>query len=87
MKEKIPFPESENGYILVRRKDFSKYITDELLSLIEMWHRIKAYGWPQGKGYLTEPEAVRVIVELFDTEKANYLAWEENNGSGTDRRT
>lgn len=86
MKEKIPFPESENGYILVRRKDFSNYITDELLSLIEMWHRIKAYGWPQGKGYLAEPEAVRVIVELFDAEKANFLAWEKNNGR-TDGRT
>lgn len=87
MQEKIPFPETETGFILVRRKDFSKYITDELLSLIEMWHRIKAYGWPQGKGYLTEPETVRVIVELFDTAKANFLAWEKNNGSGTDGRT
>lgn len=87
MKEKLPFPESENGYILIRRKDFSKYITDELLSLIEMWHRIKAYGWPQGKGYLAEPEAVRVIVELFDAEKASFLAWEKKNNGRIDGRT
>ncbi|MCQ2585624.1 MAG: hypothetical protein MJ185_08530 [Treponema sp.] len=62
-------------------------MTEELLSLIQMWHRIKKYGWPQNKGYLAEPQAVRVIVELFDGEKETFLAWEKNNGSGTDGRT
>lgn len=64
----------------LKRKEFSKYITDELSSLVQMWHRICAYGWPQGKGYLAEPEAVREVVELFDREKANFLAWEKRNG-------
>ena len=64
----------------LKRKEFSKYITDELSSLVQMWHRICAYGWPQGKGYLAEPEAVREVVELFDREKANYLSWENRNG-------
>lgn len=47
-----------------------------------MWHRISAYGWPQGKGYLAEPEFVRSIVELFDREKAGYIAWEKKNNGG-----
>ena len=76
-KESFPWPESENGYIRIKRKDFEKYITDDLYEYIQMWHRICSYGWPQGKGYLAEPESVRVIVELFDQEKANFLAWEK----------
>lgn len=64
----------------LKRKEFSSYITDELSSLVQMWHRICAYGWPQGKGYLAEPEAVREVVELFDREKANFLVWEKRNG-------
>ena len=80
MKETLCWPENETGYIRIQRKDFSKYITEELTSLIQMWHRICAYGWPQGKGYLAEPDAVRTVVELFDREKANYLSWERANG-------
>lgn len=66
----------------LKRKEFSSYITDELSSLVQMWHRISAYGWPQGKGYLAEPEAVREVVELFDREKANFLAWEKRKNDG-----
>lgn len=67
----------------LKRKEFSSYITDELSSLVQMWHRISAYGWPQGKGYLAEPEAVREVVELFDREKANFLAWEKRKNGGS----
>ena len=64
----------------LKRKEFSQYITNELTELIQMWHRICAYGWPQGKGYLAEPEFVRSVVELFDKEKAGFLAWEKGRG-------
>jgi ubiquinone biosynthesis protein COQ9 len=82
MSESICWPENETGYMRIKRKDLSNYITEELTSLIQMWHRITAYGWPQGKGYLAEPEGVREIVELFDREKANYLLWEKAQNGG-----
>ncbi len=83
MAEQIAWPENEQGYTRIQRKDFSKYITEELSALIQMWHRISAYGWPQGKGYLAEPEAVREVVELFDKEKARYLTWEKKRNGRT----
>lgn len=86
-KECIPWPESETGYIRIKRKEISSYITRELTAYIQMWHRVKAYGWPQGRGYLAEPEAVRLIVELFDQEKNNFSSWESNNGKGAYGRT
>lgn len=79
VKENIPWPESPTGYIRIQRKDFSDYITEELLSYLQMWHRIKQYGWPQNRGYLAEPETVRLVVELFDAEKETFLAWKEKN--------
>lgn len=51
---------------------------------MRIWRRVKDYGWPQGKGYLSEPEAVRAVVELLDAERSSYLAWERNrNEPGT----
>ena len=86
MKETIPWPEqTDTGYIRLQRKEFKNYITDELSSLIEMWHRIKAYGWPQGKGYLAEPSAVVAVVRLFDTESQTFRGW-ENRKNGANKR-
>ncbi|MDE5899169.1 MAG: hypothetical protein K2H09_07920 [Treponemataceae bacterium] len=45
-----------------------------------MWLRIKRYGWPQGRGYLAEPEAVRMIVQLFDREQEAFRQWEKRHG-------
>lgn len=83
MKEEIPWPESETGYIRIPRKEIRNYITEELLSLTAMWHRISRYGWPHGGGYLAEPSAVRIVVELFDAEKSTYMQWERGHESGT----
>ena len=78
--ENICWPESETGYIRIKRKEIKSYITDELCQAVQTWRHIKQYGWPQGKGYLAEPRAVLSIVELFDREKTEYLAWMKNNG-------
>ncbi|MBR5965351.1 MAG: hypothetical protein IK015_04485 [Treponema sp.] len=59
-------------------------MTEELAAAMRIWRRVKDYGWPQGKGYLSEPEAVRAVVELLDAERSSYLAWERNrNEPGT----
>ena len=81
MTETICWPESETGYRRIKRKEITSYITDDLLDAVELWRRIKSYGWPQGKGYLAEPRAIFSVVALFDAEKANFAAWErERNG-------
>lgn len=86
-KETIPWPESETGYIRIKRGNFKKYVTEELGALFQIWRRVKAYGWPQGKGWLAEPEAVRVAVELLDAERETWLAWEkERNARGDNGR-
>lgn len=82
MQELICWPESETGYIRIKRKDFNRYITEEFLTAIGTWRRIKNYGWPQGRGYLAEPRTVLEMVELFDREKANYSAWKERSDGG-----
>lgn len=81
MTENICWPESETGYIRIKRGEIKSYITDGLLSLVALWQRIKRYGWPQGKGYLAEPRFVLSIVELFDSEKSNFLEWKKRNGN------
>lgn len=63
----------------IKRKEIKSYITESLIQAVGIWRRVKNYGWPQGKGYLAEPQAVVAIVELFDTEKANFAAWEKKN--------
>lgn len=80
MTENICWSESETGYIRIKRKEINSYITDDLLTATQTWRRIKRYGWPQGKGYLVEPRGLFGIVELFDREKENYLAWKKENG-------
>lgn len=81
MQEIICWPESETGYIRIKRKEIQAYITDELIQAVALWRRVKQYGWPQGKGYLAEPRAVFEVVELFDAAKNSYNAWEkERNG-------
>lgn len=80
-KETIPWPESDTGYIRVRRGDFGKYITDDLAAAVRTWRKIKRYGWPQGKGYLSEPAAVVEIVELFDAESENFRMFREKERS------
>ncbi len=80
MQERICWPESETGYIRIKRKEIKNYITDEFFTLVQTYKRIKQYGWPQGKGYLAEPRTLFAVVELFDREKAKYLAWMKNNG-------
>lgn len=81
MQETICWPESETGYIRIKRKEIKNYITDEFLTLVQTYNRIKKYGWPQGKGYLAEPRALFAVVELFDSEKSNRQRQEkEKNG-------
>lgn len=80
MTENICWSESETGYIRIKRKEINSYITDDLLTATQTWRRIKRYGWPQGKGYLAEPRGLFSVVELFDREKENYLAWKKENG-------
>lgn len=78
MQEQIAWPEQkETGYIRIRRKDIPQYMTNDLFAAVDLWRKIKDYGWPQGRGYLSEPRALMKLVQLFDTEKANYYAFKK----------
>ncbi len=76
MTERIAWPEQKDtGYIRIKRKDIHTYMTDDLFRAVELYARIKRYGWPQGRGYLAEPRAVFSLVTLFDGEKDNYQSF------------
>ena len=77
MSEKIAWPESETGYIRIKRKDIASYMTQEFFTLVDTYSRIKQYGWPQGKGYLAEARMLLELVTLFDDEKAHFKAFAE----------
>ena len=82
MAEQICWPESETGYIRIKRREIESYITNDFLKAFQAYKRVKQYGWPQGKGYLAEPRTLFSIVELFDSEKSNYSEWEKEKKNG-----
>ena len=43
MAEQVCWPESETGYIRIKRKEIESYITDDFLKAFQSYKRIKQY--------------------------------------------
>lgn len=64
--------DKNTGYSIgIARKDIKKYITPELLELLNIYKISKHWGLPNGKGWLDEPVYLIEAFTVFDTELAD----------------
>ena len=63
------------------RRDVPNYLTPLFYDAYQVWTRYTRFGLPNGRGWRQEREIVIRVIEIFETEKAEWLEKQGKHGS------
>ena len=66
------FWRNAGGRKWIRRGDIIDYFDDTFASSVELWHRWKLFGLPNGGGWMGERPTVVQAIEVVEAEKNLY---------------
>ena len=60
------------GYEVQRWRLHEDYLNDENIRMIELYFKIKKYGWPFAGNWAEQPIRIFKLVEVLDIEMGKY---------------